>query len=123
MTMLFGGPSVALDLNRIVVKHELGRLLWSQFVFTTSTQALFAVIILFTCRWFERQLGIKKYGAFFAITLLLTFVINVLLSITLNAMNVNFVVAPGPYFFIFAQLALFHSTISPVCPVLIVVSY
>ncbi len=108
--MLYGGSThTNLDIERVVTHGEFGRLVSSQFIFSTPSQAMFAVIMLYTCRLFERQLGTKKYGAFFFSSLLLTLMLNVGLSFVFRTAGIRFAPAAGPYFFLFAQMALFHS--------------
>jgi membrane associated rhomboid family serine protease len=108
--MLYGGSShTILDIDKIIGKGEIGRLLSSQFIFSTPSQAVFAIIMLYTCRLFERQLGTKKYGAFFFSTLLITLFLNVLFAFIFKSCGIRFAPAAGPYFFLFAQMALFHS--------------
>lgn len=58
-----------LDIGRLCFHGELWRLLTSQIVFNQNAQALVGLILLYTCRQFERQMGSRKFAGFLFLSL------------------------------------------------------
>ncbi len=57
------------DLER-VMNGELWRIFSSQIIFRNKAQAVVGLILLYTCRQFERQMGSRKFGAFLFFSLI-----------------------------------------------------
>lgn len=96
-----------LDIFRLY-QGELWRLFTSTLIFENTSEALVGLILLYTCRQFERQMGSKKFAAFICFSFLLSSFITVAL-LTLAAMvGVYIKPAPGPYYIIFALLTFYY---------------
>jgi len=74
-------------------------------------QTIVGLLILYACRLFERQLGVRKFGAFFCFSLFVSIAFQVCLAVISDGLGVHFVPASGPYFLIFALLFLYYAHI------------
>lgn len=103
-------PDIPLDLNSIV-KGEVWRILSSSFVFGNMAQTFCGLILLYNCRQFERQLGIRKFGTFIVLSFLLSVSCQLLtaLAFQLSGSLSLYTSSPGPYFLIYSLLSLFHA--------------
>jgi membrane associated rhomboid family serine protease len=96
------------DVERILSHGEISRVITSSFIFENKAEALVGVILLYTCRQFERQMGTRKFGAFLVLSLLLSMLLQIAF-VTIAAMfDFYFIPSPGPYYAIYATLTLFH---------------
>lgn len=108
-----GGQFVSFDLEAILLHGQIYRILLSHIIFSSMSQTILGLVLLYTCRHFERQLGIRKFGAF----VFMGFVSSVLLQLALSATAMSFgpskefVPSSGPYFLIFSLLPMFRAYI------------
>lgn len=107
--MLYSGHPgrFGLDLNKIM--HGQMTRLWSSFlVFNSPSQAFLAVLMLYSYRIFERQLGSSKYAAFFAVSFACSLLLKLAVILLGNLIGMHLVPASGPFFFLFAQLPFYY---------------
>lgn len=105
---LFGSSKfIALELFRLG-DGQLWRIISSQLIFENLAQTAVGLMLLYSFRQFERQMGSRKF-AFFAFLSFVTTVFN-LISVEIFAlsMDFDFIPATGPYFLIFSLLAIFY---------------
>lgn len=96
-----------LDVDRLLA-GELWRLLTGHLIFPSTSQALFAVILFYSYRHFERQMGSRKYAAFLVFSWIVSSLLILAVAATAQSIGISFVPASGPYFFVFAQLAFYY---------------
>jgi membrane associated rhomboid family serine protease len=86
---------------------QLWRVVTSFLVFQNSAQIIVGLILLYTCRQFERQMGSKKFGAFLVFSVFVSTLIG--LAIIVAAWSVGFylVPSPGPFPLIFALMTYY----------------
>ena len=82
---------------------QIFRLFTSQLVFRNKAQAIVGLILLYSCRDFERQMGSKKFGAFLSFS----FFLSLLLLLPLGMIDYCRP-SPGPFFIIFSLLAFYY---------------
>lgn len=87
---------------------EFWRLVTSQIVFRSKAQAVVGLILLYTCRQFERQMGSRKFGAFLVFSLVASLLSLLGVIVVAASLGVNLVPSSGPYFLIFALVALYY---------------
>ena len=56
------------------------------------------------------QLGTRKFGSFVAVSYAIATLSQLAVVTTASSMGISISMAPGPYFFIYSLLALYHST-------------
>jgi membrane associated rhomboid family serine protease len=92
-----------------LLSGEFSRLFFSNLIYSSVAESLAGALVLFSFRQFERQMGSRKYGAF----VFLCWIVATLLSLAFStiglSIGVNLTPSPGPYFFIFSQLAFYYS--------------
>ncbi len=97
-----------LDSTRIMHGGEFWRFIFGHLAFHSMAQTVVGLILLYTYRSFERQMGSRKYGGFLFLSwLYCNIVYLIILGITSSA-KLSFSPSSGPFFFIFAQLAFFY---------------
>jgi hypothetical protein len=84
-------------------------ILLSQIVFRNMAQTFVGLILLYTCRQFERQLGMKKFGRFALLTFISSLSFQFALCIISQSAQLNTKLSSGPYFLIFSQLPFFYT--------------
>ena len=102
--------SLSFDL-RYLLRGELWRLITGQIVFKTMAQAFVAVILLYTYRQFERQLGLRKFGAFVVVSYATSVVMQLTVVVLCYAVGANIVPTSGPFFLLFALLPFYYNCI------------
>lgn len=96
-----------LDLMK-VLNGEVWRLISNNFVFKNSAQLIVGLILLYSLRHFERQMGIKKFGAYFVYSLVASTIVSILLIISLSIFGLNTTPSSGPYFLIFSLMSFYY---------------
>eukprot|EP01035_Chromulina_nebulosa_P017009 gene17009-22511_t len=108
-SLTIGSVDISFDLNRILT-GELWRLLVSHISFNNMAQAVVGSITLYTLRIFERQMGIKKFGAFIMISYLLSIVLQIAAIVIVSSLGFeNYIPSSGPYFIIFSLTYLYYA--------------
>lgn len=112
LTILLGwfhGSSkiLSLDLYKLG-EGQLWRLLSSQIVFESTAEAIVGLMLIYTFRQFERQMGTRKFGFFVFLSLIISLFNLMTFQILLLSVDIHFVPASGPYFLIYAMLAIFY---------------
>eukprot|EP00602_Paraphysomonas_sp_CaronLab_P003754 CAMPEP_0185034908 /NCGR_PEP_ID=MMETSP1103-20130426/25333_1 /TAXON_ID=36769 /ORGANISM="Paraphysomonas bandaiensis, Strain Caron Lab Isolate" /LENGTH=234 /DNA_ID=CAMNT_0027571753 /DNA_START=224 /DNA_END=928 /DNA_ORIENTATION=- len=67
-------------------------------------------------RQFERQLGTRKFGSFVAVSYAIATLSQLAVVTTASSMGISISMAPGPYFFIYSLLALYHRHVPKLHP-------
>ena len=105
----FHGSSKILSLDLFKLgEGQMWRLLSSQIIFESTAEAVVGLMLLYTFRQFERQMGTRKFGFFVFLSLLISLFNLVTFQILLQSLDIHFVPASGPYFLIYAMLAIFY---------------
>ena len=97
-----------INVKKIFFDNEYWRLLTSQFIYSHIGQLVISLIILYTCRQFERQMGTKKFGGFTMLSLLFSLCTSVALSVIALTVGREFNPSSGPFCFLFSVLVLFY---------------
>ncbi len=95
------------DVER-VLQGEVWRLATSQIIFRNKAQAIVGLILLYTCRQFERQMGSRKFGAFLLFSLTTSILSLLGLIVIFASVGYNLVPSSGPYFLIFSLVAFYY---------------
>lgn len=90
------------------MQGELWRLASSQIIFRNKAQAIVGLILLYTCRQFERQMGSRKFGAFLLFSLTTSILSLLGLIVIFASVGYNLVPSSGPYFLIFSLVAFYY---------------
>lgn len=98
---------IAPDLYRLL-HGEVWRLLSSFFVFQSSAQAIVGLILLYTCRQFERQMGSRKFGAFIVFSFLVSTLVSLGVVVTASSIGFYLVPSSGPFSLIYALLIFYY---------------
>ena len=101
--------SIYLDSESTFEHLQVWRVITSQLIFRNTMQAIVGLILLYSCREFERQMGSKKFAAF----LVFSYFISIMLLLSLNGIlfgvfGSHFTPSPGPFFVIFSLLAFYY---------------
>lgn len=94
-------------LSVLTQRFQLWRLFTNNLFFNTPGETLFGLILIYSFRLFERQMGTSKFGAF----AMLCYTISTLLQLGVLTLFPARSIVSGPYAFIFACLVLFHYTV------------
>eukprot|EP01102_Stenamoeba_stenopodia_P018677 TRINITY_DN6898_c0_g1_i1.p1 TRINITY_DN6898_c0_g1~~TRINITY_DN6898_c0_g1_i1.p1 ORF type:complete len:298 (-),score=37.49 TRINITY_DN6898_c0_g1_i1:58-951(-) len=94
-------------LSVLTQRFQFWRLFTNNLFFNTPGETLFGLILIYSFRLFERQMGTSKFGAF----TLLCYIISTLLHVGVLTLFPTRPIVSGPYSFIFACLVLFHYTV------------
>lgn len=87
---------------------QLWRLLSSQFVFENLAQTVVGLILLYTFRQFERQMGTKKFSFFVFFSFIVSLFNLITVEILVLSVDMVFIPASGPYFLIYSLLAIYY---------------
>lgn len=111
-------PFETLSFNLPQILHgEVYRLFVSSFVFKDMGQTFYGLVLLYSCRHFERLLGVRKFGAFASLAYAANIALHLLSTTILNlSLGSEYVPASGPYFLVYGLLALYHAHIPRVHP-------
>ena len=103
------------DLHRLM-RGEIWRLITTHFVFRNPAQLMVGLIVLYSLRGFERQMGSKKFGAYLIYSLLSSTVLSVLFVLILNVLIgwPSFVPSSGPFFLIYSLMIFYYCKSSPI---------
>jgi membrane associated rhomboid family serine protease len=105
----FHGSSKILSLDLFKIGDgQLWRLLSSQMIFESTAESIVGLMLLYTFRQFERQMGTRKFGFFVFLSLLVSLFNLITFQILLLSVDIHFVPASGPYFLVYAMLAIFY---------------
>lgn len=66
------------------------------------------MVLLYTCRQFERHMGSKKFGAFLVFTFFVSTLVSVGAAVTASSIGYYLIPSSGPFAFIFALLAFYY---------------
>ncbi len=99
-SLTFGGLS-----NGQVWRYISGPL-----IFETMPETLIGLIVIYTCSTFEKQMGLRKFGAFVCIVYVINLIIQTILLVSIT----DYTPRSGPYFLIFALLRYYHAHIPKV---------
>eukprot|EP01095_Lingulamoeba_sp_RSL-Kostka_P001694 TRINITY_DN1247_c0_g1_i1.p1 TRINITY_DN1247_c0_g1~~TRINITY_DN1247_c0_g1_i1.p1 ORF type:complete len:373 (-),score=86.92 TRINITY_DN1247_c0_g1_i1:18-1136(-) len=99
---LFSLPSLV---PYIFPSFQIWRLFTSNFCFTTMSEFFFGMMLLYTFRMFERQMGSGKFSVFFI------FSIGISLMSKLAFSYFGYNQSSGPYGYIYAALVLFYAKV------------
>jgi len=91
-----------------VMQGQVWRLITGQLTFPNMSATIVGLLLLYFFRFFERQMGSKKYGAFLFLCWLGVSVLYTIGMAIAFSLDSSFNFAEGPLFFIFAQLAFFY---------------
>ncbi len=87
-----------------VLHGEVWRLITSFFVFQNSAQTIVGLILLYTCRQFERQMGSKKFGAFLIFSSVVSTLLCIAMIVVASSIGFYLVPSSGPFALIFALM-------------------
>jgi membrane associated rhomboid family serine protease len=105
---LFGSSKfITLELFRLG-DGQLWRIITSQLIFENLAQTAVGLMLLYSFRQFERQMGSKKFAFFAFISYIVTLFNLISVEIFALGMDFDFVPASGPYFLVFSLLAIFY---------------
>mmetsp|Transcript_7250 Transcript_7250/g.7334 ORF Transcript_7250/g.7334 Transcript_7250/m.7334 type:complete len:288 (+) Transcript_7250:368-1231(+) len=108
---LFGSSKfITLELFKLG-ELQLWRIITSQLIFENLAQTAVGLMLLYSFRQFERQMGSKKFAFFVFISSIITQFNVISVEIFALSMDFDFVPASGPYFLIFSLLAIFYSRV------------
>lgn len=96
-----------LDVRRLFL-GEIWRIVTSQYCFSSTVEAVSGLILIYNLRVFERMLGSKKFAAFLTLSWCVTVASEMAMSILCSVASYRYIAAPGPFFFIYALLPMFH---------------
>src|ERR1700740_885090 len=96
-----------LDLERLM-HGEVWRLITSQLIYRNKAQAIVGLILLYSTRQFERQMGVKKFGAFMIFSLLISSLTMMAFIVICLTIGIHFVPSSGPFFLIYALMAFYY---------------
>ena len=97
----------SVDLFRLV-RGEIWRLVTSFLVFPNIAQLSVGMILLYTCRQFERQMGSKKFGAFLVFSFLVSTLVNVAAVTVASSIGYYLVPSSGPFSLIYGLLMFYY---------------
>ena len=87
---------------------ELWRLVSNFLVFQNTAQAIVGLVLLYTCRQFERQMGSRKFGAFLLFSVVVSTMINLAIIVVASSIGFYLVPSSGPFSIIYALMVLYH---------------
>jgi hypothetical protein len=100
---------IHVDLNAIM-GGQYSRLFLSKTVFDTMGQAFVALLMFYSFRQLERQIGSKKFGAFVVLMYALSTLLEVAVATVCFSLQFRVSIENGPYFLIFSMLPMFYCT-------------
>lgn len=83
------------------------RIATSFLVFQNGAQTIVGLILLYTCRQFERQMGSKKFGAFLVISLVISTLLSIALAVVAASIGFYLVPSSGPFPLVFALMTYY----------------
>lgn len=107
--------ALTLDLKQLF-KGELWRIILSPFGFYSMPHLVIGLMLMYSFRQFERQLGSRKFGSFVAISLVISILIQLAIVVIGKGCGIEIVPTPGPFFFIYSLLPLFYQYIPTLHP-------
>jgi len=92
-----------------VIHGEIWRLITTHLVFRNPAQLIVGLMVLYSLRGFERQMGSKKFGAYLIYCLLASTVLSILFILILDVlMGLSFVPSSGPFFLIYSLMIFYY---------------
>mmetsp|Transcript_7286 Transcript_7286/g.7508 ORF Transcript_7286/g.7508 Transcript_7286/m.7508 type:complete len:316 (+) Transcript_7286:223-1170(+) len=110
-----GGDIISLDLHELY-KGQLWRILLSPLGFHSLPQLLVGLMLMYTFRQFERQLGLRKFGSLLCLSYLISILTQLAAIVLASMTGHHLLLTPGPFFFIFSLLPLFYQYIPRLHP-------
>ena len=95
------------DIYRLL-EGQVWKLPASFFIFQNSAQMIVGLILLYTCRQFERQMGSRKFGAFLLIAFVFSILVNCAAIVAAYSVGLYLVPSPGPFALIFALMTYYY---------------
>uniref|UniRef100_A0A7S0DXC6 UBA domain-containing protein n=1 Tax=Hanusia phi TaxID=3032 RepID=A0A7S0DXC6_9CRYP len=104
------GKLLELDGEGLLVRRQVWRVITYQFFFSTASELIIGMVLMYTFRQFERHWGSKKFGAFIVVAKTLSAIMGTGALFLQRSWRQNFVmqVASGPYGLIFASLVQYY---------------
>jgi membrane associated rhomboid family serine protease len=96
-----------IDMRKISNGNVAGIFL-SQFAFTSTFELIVALILIYSCRLFEHQMGSRKFGAFVIYSWVVSLAMQLLFLELLSSIGLSIIPTSGPYFFVFALISFFY---------------
>ena len=119
VSMLMGSSTshshIALDLSNIY-NGEVYRIALSPLFFLDTPQVIVGLILIYTLRQLERQMGSRKFGAFVLLSYVISLLAQVALIVTFSSVGYDIIPSPGPFYYIFSILPFFHYYIPKLKP-------
>jgi len=113
----FKVSNVELDLYK-VIHGEIWRLITTHLVFRNPAQLIVGLMVLYSLRGFERQMGSKKFGAYLIYCLLASTVLSILFILILDVlMGLSFVPSSGPFFLIYSLMIFYYWHVPALYPI------
>ena len=111
-TFLLSDHADTLSFNlHFLLRGEMWRLVTGQILFNNMAQAFVALILLYTYRQFERQLGLRKFGAFVVVSYATSLLMQLAVVLLCYVVGVNVVPSSGPFFLLFALVPFYYNCI------------
>lgn len=107
--------SLALDI-KYLFKGELWRIFTSPLSFNSMPHLVIGLMLMYSFRQFERQLGTRKFGAFFVVSVAISILIQLAIIVVARGCGMDFVPSSGPFFFIYSLIPLFYQYIPTLHP-------
>lgn len=95
---------------------NISRLFTGHFCFSSVPQMFIGVMLLYTMRQFERQLGPRKFAAFVAVSYSISTLTQMAIVTTASSMGIKLSMSSGPYFLIYSLLALYNKHVPKLHP-------
>jgi membrane associated rhomboid family serine protease len=107
MKLYFMFCTSLIDVEAIMAGQYL-RILTSKIVYDTMGQAFVSLIMLYSFRQLERQIGSRKFGAFVFMSFTVCTLLELAVTSVLFSLQFRIPLENGPYFFIFSLLPMFY---------------
>mmetsp|Transcript_12415 Transcript_12415/g.22985 ORF Transcript_12415/g.22985 Transcript_12415/m.22985 type:complete len:327 (-) Transcript_12415:86-1066(-) len=92
------------------------RILSNGIYFPSYPQVISSVILLYSFRQFERQMGSNKFGSFVLTSYVLATLTQMGIVVSASSMGVPLTLSAGPYFLIYSLLACYHKLVPKIQP-------
>ena len=117
LSMVLGSVAPTLAISLQSMYHgEIHRIALSSLFFTSTSQILIGLVLIYTLRQIERLLGSRKFGAYVFFSFFLSLLIQVAIVVAGNTMLITLIPSPGPFYYIFSTMPLFHRYIPKLRP-------
>lgn len=89
-------------------RFQLWRIITSQLVFRESAQLIVGLILLYSFRQFERQMGSRKFASFVIFSFVVSLLITIACIVVASSVGMFILPTSGPFFIIYALLAFYY---------------